>query len=290
MPRVVAIGGEANKNSVELAGSLELSPNCLALPDLSHSPEGHVAAIVNGKLVVCTGRTITNCYSHNKDLARWEVTGNIGTARWLASSLMVSANEWWIAGGKMGNNPSDSTLVFDGAAFTPGHPLPIKTMGSCLARVNASHIFLVGGYDENKIRLPVAYFLEWATGTWTKVSDMSVGRSYPACGRAGNDMVVVGGWNETSVALGTTELFSLATQMWRAGPDVPPEIGVLAKVQGASIQIPEEDTFVVVGGTTKDGENGKILKYGPGNWHVMNEVVGPRANHAVVEIPSDFAC
>ena len=141
-------------------------------------------------------------------------------------------------------------------------------------------------------RRPDANFLEWATGVWTRVADMSVGRTYHACGRAGDDLVVVGGWVDTSVGVGTSELFSLGTQTWRAGPDVPAEIGVIARVQGASVQIPEENTFVVVGGETKDGDAGKVMKYdvGTGNWRVMDEEVGPRGKHAVVEIPSDFAC
>ena len=145
MPRVVVIGGDPDKRSVEIGGPPELSPSCLSLPDLSHSPEGPVAGMVAGKLVVCFGRDISKCSSHNKASSTWEETADSGSTIWLPASISVSENEWWIAGGQVNGSKSDSSLVFDGTAFAPSHTLPYRTMGSCLVRVNATHFFLTGG-------------------------------------------------------------------------------------------------------------------------------------------------
>ena len=175
-----------------------------------------------------------------------------------------------------------------------GPKLPAASVGACAFPVNETHVFFSGGESLGSVT-SAAYLLEWGTWKWTELPNMPSDRSYHACERAGDDIVVVGGWSSANGLHGDSAIYSLASNTWRAGPDVPAEIGTITDIQNAAVRMPEEDTFAVFGGWIGDNnQRGEtVLVYDAANWRwrVMDTKLrqGKRA-HSAIWVPSDFAC
>ena len=64
---------------------------------------------------------------------------------------MINSRQWWITGGFSGDRVYNSTEIYEvGKGFSRGPGLPAVTFQHCLVKVNATHIFLVGGYPYNR--------------------------------------------------------------------------------------------------------------------------------------------
>lgn len=83
--------------------------------------------------------------------------------------------------------------------------------------------------------------MDFTSGDWIRLPDMSQGRNDHSCGLAKGAEVVVAGGDNGDFDLASSEILNLETMEWRTGPDLP---GSLA----AAASVPYGDTFLVVGG------------------------------------------
>ncbi len=103
--------------------------------------------------------------------------------------------------------------------------LPFTTFLHCLVPINASTIMFIGGYHDFYIQ-PTVYFFNTESQVWTEGPPMNVGRAGHACGRIRADeqsetfdVIVVGG--TAGKYMTSTEIYDVATNSWRFGPELP---------------------------------------------------------------------
>lgn len=64
---------------------------------------------------------------------------------------MIDSQRWWVTGGFSGQYVYNETEVYEpGMGFSKGPKLPANTFQHCLVKVNATHVFTVGGYPYNR--------------------------------------------------------------------------------------------------------------------------------------------
>ena len=79
-------------------------------------------------------------------------------------------------------------------------------------------------------------------------------RYFPACGVAGNYIVVIGGSTLEQIAKNTTEIYNMETGEWSYGPEVPSEI-YLYDARTAAFG----DTFLLTGGRDEEHTDLKTI-------------------------------
>lgn len=252
-----------------------------------------MAAFVNRNLFVCGGQGVPTCWYYHDHVRRWDYIVNMDRPRLFATSVLISPNQWWIAGGVDGNWQNgqflSTSIVYNGQTMQYGPMLPYAAFAACAFKVNSTHVFFSGGYDGRSYRSD-AYLLNWATQQWTKLDNMRHKRGFHGCNKAGNDIIVVGSFAKDKES-DSSEIYSLANTVWWEGPDLPEEIGTLANIGAATLYLPEEDTFAIFGGIDKNGESKKILKYvsTSNQWKIMQESLAlARSSHSVVQVPDDI--
>ena len=295
----MAIGGDSCKRFEEVdrhvhdeVEFVDFSPfKNVSLPKPANLPEpmwGPVADLVDGRVIVCGGRPVGNCYIYSMEDNTWRKTVSLDRPREYAVEFVLG-DSWYILGGRDTTTDPftflNSTLVYTDGDFRPGPDIPHSAYGACITPVNYTHFFFAGGFDGSEY--DDAYLLEVDGWKWTKLGSLHIARSFHSCGRSGNQIVVVGGCN-SEVAGTTSEIFSLDSHTWTIGPGVP-----LAShgnfCSSAVYQL--EDTFYLLGGGFADYYLDTVFEFDREffKWQRRKErLATERENLAIVPIPNSI--
>ncbi len=138
--------------------------------------KGAVGTFIAGRPVVCGGRSSVEdyydaCYGYVVANDSWVKGESMGERRFQATAIMIDSRRWWITGGFSGTHVYNTTEIYQpGKGFTkgmytpvklkernllvvsffPGPNLPEVTFQHCLVKINATHIFNVGGFPYSK--------------------------------------------------------------------------------------------------------------------------------------------
>ena len=168
---------------------------------------------------------MSSCLRYHPVTKQWQETVSLDTARQYATSVRISDEEWWIAGGSNYRHETlDSSLIYAGGKFYPGPKLPYATRGMCGVKVNITHILVAGGESVSssiEAHRADAYLLNWVTKTWTKLPDMKERRVHHACGVANGRVVVIGSSDRGNFSRRTGEIHEPGQGRWYAGPELP---------------------------------------------------------------------
>lgn len=225
-----------------------------------------------------------------------------------AASVLLDNGPLLVLGGSRGIwNIWNTTELLSASGSEPGPEIPYQAYGHCALTVNSTHVFLAGGYKSTS-SVTLAYLLNMEDGQWTRLPDMKQRRASHSCGLAnGNEVVVVGGQEYNLVtmprslshtydkalvsrsfsSLNSTEIYSLGTNSWRIGPELPMRASHMATAQ-------LDGTFLVAGGSNYDDDRDVLVKYSSiylfdeekHAWIERPETMRKRrAQHAAVVLP-----
>jgi len=120
----------------------------------------------------------------------WVKVESMRARRFQATAIMIDANRWWITGGFSGTEVYNDTEIYTpGRGFSKGPNLPAVTFQHCLVKVNATHIFNVGGFPYSKydvysipLAIPPAWsstgrFWPWGAALDHRCAPLPLGRS-----------------------------------------------------------------------------------------------------------------
>ena len=285
---VMVLGGVFTYTDVELVDFSEHKNMTLPKPaNLPEAMHGSVAALVKDQVIACGGSGIRKCFIYDFALNKWDPTVSLDIDRWGAASF-VFRDDWYILGGEFiteGSSPYlDTTIIYRNGNFETGQKLPSPAFYPCVVPVNGTHVFYAGGYEGPGGKSD-AYLLEVAIWKWTRLDDMVYGRYQHSCGKAGSDIVVVGGCCSNLVKT-TSEIFSLETMYWTSGPAIPqtPD-GSLSNAAVAQF----ENTFFILGGLSGNTRLDSVFEFDAMNivWKKRKEKLSTgKFDHAVVAIPN----
>ena len=234
-------------SQVEVIDLLQPTPYSCSVA-ASPDPHGAVAAVIDGVPVMCGGRLApSSCFEYRNEDDDWRYLSeaDMDHRRVGAAAAAGDGDSWWITGGNVGTT---ETEVFDGGRThvnaTAG--LPWGMEWHSLVRVNSSHLVVFGGrpfshatwiYDSSADRWR---YLNGGDGAMSKARlGAFAGTVVTPSGEV--EVVAAGGKDRNHEVLASTEIFSLSSLRWRAGPDLP-----VPAARGQSV--PWGPTFVVLGG------------------------------------------
>jgi len=213
--------GESEVFSLPAQGGSLSKPSC-SVPDYPLTDVGgYVAFVKDGYLQICGGFSYSNeeyqsaCYLL-RDSA-WETTTQLMMPRYLAAATTLHTGSVLISGGyATGNETSGTKLssseIWTGTTWAPALELPSARAGHCLILLSTGEFFLHGGRDANDT------YLSTDLTSWQPMTSSEVARTDLNCiefSLGTEQEVWVGGRGRT------TEIYSVATDTWRAGPDLP---------------------------------------------------------------------
>jgi len=218
-------------------GLLELpsfQPSSCHLPGhpIGGGLNGAVAAVVNGYLHVCGGydgqlTNLANCYALID--STWVKKESLKTERVHAAGSLDHLGRLVVSGGE--DNLSDlltSTEVLElTGEWVAGVSLPSPSMEHCQVSTRMG-ILSIGGFNYNQRDLNSVLLLPPDGSEWMVLPPLSKARASHACALLEDEVWVLGGFNESydwqageEGFLSSTEIFSLFTQTWRQGPELP---------------------------------------------------------------------
>ena len=248
-------------SSVENFKPLEMDSDCPTINDLPAGRYGHIAQIINGKMIVCGGRTSSGGYEKTclkYEAGTWSNTKPMTQARYGASSILLSDGNILISGGYGGSSSLTTAEIWTEHATmeeTKTMTLPEEMRHHCMVPISTSQVLLAGnGYGDKKM----SYLLNVTSWpfTFNERIPLSTGRQGAACGLLKNYgvhknlPVVVGGADGS--ARKTTEV--LINGRWETGPTLPRGfyLGGYTNVDG----------FFLVGGKDENNQDRKdVMMY-----------------------------
>jgi hypothetical protein len=275
-------GDDVNVDDVEVHDLNSFNENCKDLERFPVRVDAAVASFVGGKLMVCGGSEWTqgqgeigplrNCYSINDANDLWRPEPSMSEARQGAAASVVE-NIWFITGGSDANKEAlASTEYFDGSIFRPGPPMPVPNRYHCQVSVNDTHIFFAGGVTTD------TFMLDWSRQSWIFLDSLPALRNFPACG-------LVNGVDVVLTSDGTTSIFSLTSQKWRAGKALP-------AVDRGAVGVQMAESFLVVGGKDDTSSLDTVYEFNSVSyeWNLKTLTLDePKYSVAAVGASDDFA-
>jgi len=188
---------------------------------------GAVADLISDHLTVCGGynggwNNLASCHALVE--GEWVKRPALSTERVHAAASFNSVGQWMVTGGKDNRETIlQSTEVMDssGTNWVPG---PDLLGGSRMQHCQVSTklgILVIGGFNYDARSLNTMILLPTNTTAWVTMPAMKYRREAMACALMGDDVWVMGGFQDLSRFLSVTEIFSLTTQTWRDGPELP---------------------------------------------------------------------
>ena len=231
----------------------------LTLPDYPFPNSGAVGGLINGRPLVCGGSFLGQpCLTYSRSSRKWEKIGDLTYARIFAASAVINHNTLVVSGGFTKNGFTSTTeLVVNGTKIKFGRDLKHPLVGHCMAALNDTHIFVAGGLKFDSLDRSMngsveismdAYIFNVVTGGCTDLPPMSKGRLVHTCsvikGRSKNmEVIVTGGIGAKQETMYSTEIYVVAANGWRTGPDLPKPLYGAAGVNF-------NRTMLVVGGAS----------------------------------------
>ena len=171
---------------------------------------------------------------------------------------------WLVSGGTDSDYYDlDSTEIFKDGVWTAEPKLPSKLSDHCQVEVNGK-VIITGGYMYSGV---TDQTLVLEVDKWNSVARMSNGRYFHACVEFQGEAFVFGGISTSNTRLASVEIYTLAVNSWRNGPDLP----IALDEPQAFVH---EDVIYVLGGTGSGGQINKQIFYlsGPdyNTWDVLS--------------------
>jgi len=158
------------------------SKRCHSLPEYPTKVASATSAYIDGKVIVCGGQdseqVFNQCYALTSATSEWVGFFPLPEPLWDMSSSVIDG-KWFITGGRNRFGRAQAkTYIYNNGLFEPGPQLPALKFGHCQITINDTHVFFAGGdYDQNE-----AFILNWVTGEWTMLDDLSGMDNHGACG------------------------------------------------------------------------------------------------------------
>jgi len=173
---------------------------------------------------------------------------------------------WLVSGGyndRMGY--TDSTEIYKDGAWTAGPKLPSTLHDHCQVEVNGK-VIITGGWNHGTINQTLVMEVD----KWNSVASMKNGRYYHACVEFEGEAFVFGGTSTHNSRLASVEIYNLAEDSWRNGPDLP------IALAGAQAVV-HDDVIYVLGGDAGSHYSKQIFYLsGPdyNTWNVLSVELG----------------
>jgi len=235
-----------------------LYPDRCTIPAFPMGVNDAVAMATSDTILVCGGKdknsnSLQTC--HSLQAGAWSPAPPMLESRTNAAELMTE-NGWLVTGGSdnSGQFLDSMEMYRDGTWTKLPSRLPEAAVGHCLVQVNATTVFVTGGYIKHPSGSGLTYsyqanMFNVETGEWSRVENMRQDRAWHECFKMGDSVVVAGG-----LIYGTArfvEVFDLATERWRNERDLPEAVDKAGSVNVG-------DDVMVIGAGEDDN---KILRF-----------------------------
>jgi len=285
---LVVTGGDWALQQVEVYSTS--SAACRhSMPSLPSLFADHSLSYVNGHLLLCGGSNAARqeCFQMSKDKLTWEKHSKFSTSRSHHASVVLRGKLHLLGGGS--SNSSEVWSETSGWALPQPFPLVDGQeipSGGCGAQLSSNQFLLTGGRS-----CPTCAFVYNSDlDTWSRVGDMSVGRSSHGCtsysslepGQEGQLRVLVaGGWSGGDLA--SAEVFDPELMAWR-------QVGSLTGPRrGLALETIEGGQIVAVGGRHATAMPAvDIFDPVQENWTAGQPLGRRRAYHAVAAVPASL--
>merc|ERR1711990_755925 len=193
---------------------------------------GAVAAVVNGYLHVCGGydggwSNLADCYALiESSLVKRE---SLKTVRNHAAGSLDHLGRLVVTGGEndFNDNLATTEVLEPTGVWVAGVSLPSPRREHCQVSTSMG-ILSIGGFDYDHRDLDSVLLLPPNGTAWIPLPPISKPRQSHACTLLDDEVWILGGFNEDydwqageEGFLSSTEIFSLSTQTWRRGPELP---------------------------------------------------------------------
>ncbi len=282
--------------------------------------KGNVPFYCGGYSFNNNGGQTDECFALDPS-GQWIQAGNMLEPREFAASLMLDQGKTlWVTGGyrydpdhpeatggHVYSETTEALTIPDIAGkefrFQETPRLPNKVMEHCLVQLNETAAMLIGGHNFDEITMDTTYILDIDIQPGQEVLQYQHGprlnsaRYGHACGLLtkpgdGSEQVVVvaGGFNSTLNRTVSTELWTVGSEEWTAGPDLPVE-----NKSGAGLTTYYGKAFLLIGGykdkSFKESIN-KIYKLefknGDWKWYKMDtKLQVGRGGHVAFYVPGN---
>jgi N-acetylneuraminic acid mutarotase len=220
----------------------------------------------------------------------WTETGNLNTAREGHSATLLLDGRVLVVGGEGDGGTLKSAELYDPATgtwrVTGSLNLPRRLFSATL--LPNGKVLVAGGYTE---KLPPSFgvtntveLFDPATETWSLTGNLSTPRAWHAATLLSGQVMVLGGWGETS-ELNTAEIYDPDTGQWsRTGQLVTPRYGPTATLL--------QDGKILVAGGSDNGDLSTTLAsaelYDPDvkAWKDGGSLGTSRISHTATRLPS----
>ena len=162
---------------------------------------------------VCGGydgeKTSNKCFLYKEN--QWTPWTNMGNARYDASAIQINPNQALIIGGKDENgNRLKSTELISSSGSEEMTDFPVKIVGHCSFKINATHAIVTGGFQDGW-GSSNTWYVDLTTTRVTPGPTMKTGRSSHGCSTVQHGTksygIVSGGYDGRY--LDTTEMIDL---------------------------------------------------------------------------------
>ncbi|TRY69011.1 hypothetical protein TCAL_12017 [Tigriopus californicus] len=288
--KFLVVSGDDYNNDTEILELSSWPSGTCSKPDdlIANRYGGFLMTDSTQSPLFCGGRFdqdyFQDCQQFSYGTNQWSTTTtSMAEKRWLAKSLELSSDQWWITGGFNGESKLNSTEVFKNGQFSPGPQLPEAAYDHCIVATQNGNAILTGGDTENAFASNRTWKHDWTTGEWSPLPDLAIARTAHACGLTPEGRVFVAGgdWMGGGDLL-STEILTPDMSAWEPGPDLP--FGVM---RGASVQF--QNQALIVGGYW-DGEAGNgVMAFDGIMWVVKNQTLAiNRQWHSAIVIPNEL--
>jgi len=193
---------------------------------------GAVAAMVNGYLHVCGGydgqwTNLADCYALID--SSWVKRESLNTERVHAAGSLDHLGRLVLTGGEDNflDHVATTEVLEPTGEWVAGVSLPSPRKQHCQVTTSMG-IMSIGGFNYDQRDLDSVLLLPPNGTDWITLPPISKPRGSHACALLADEVWILGGFNEDydwqageEGFLSSTEIFSLSTQTWRQGPDLP---------------------------------------------------------------------
>ena len=226
---ITVFGGynSGNLASVESVNPMKGDSHCPNINDLPVPRRGHIAQVVQGKMIVCGG--ITSGYEKSclkYEAGTWANTNPMTQARGYASSIRLDDGKILITGGAGGSSSTTTAEIWStnpAVEEVQTMALPEAMGFHCMARIGTHQLVLAGNGRGDRKMAYLVNITAWPF-TFSARIPLSTKRYGAACGilkkyNGFMDVPVIVGGNDGSTNLMTTEV--LINSRWEPGPTLP---------------------------------------------------------------------
>ena len=207
---LILVGGEGTNGSVEVLGN----PDCSSLSSSlsSYDNYAHSSFVTPDDILMTCGRyrLSKSCFSYKNN--SWEPHSTLLEEREHSPPVSLPMGVFLIGGTGVSSSDTTEFLPKGSSTWTTGPVPPNGAFGSCAVAIGDTQFLLIGGDPFEKPDQVIHY--NTGTQSWTNWPRLTQGRLGCACVRAGNSIIVAGGYNKGTL-LTSTEVIDVISKSSR---------------------------------------------------------------------------